>query len=124
MLHLTKGNIDSIIVSLQEMETLVNPNYLFYFKHRGLNTIVAFVLLNAADTSLYKERYSQFALITDTYFANAYVGEWEYSIYEQESATNINPANANLLETGLMRLNNSVDFSFTKYQPTNTFVTR
>lgn len=124
MLNFTKGNTENVIVSLQEMETLVDPNYLWYFKHRGLNTVVAFVLLNAADTSLYKERYSQFSINVNTYFANEYSGEWEYYIYEQASTTNTNPANANLLETGLMKLNNAVGYSFVKHNPQNTFITR
>ena len=125
MLQFTKGDTAQIIVSLKEMETLINPNYLFYFKHRGLNTTVSFVLLNAADTSLYKDRYSQFDITVNTYFLNEYSGEWEYYIYEQASTTNINPLNAtSLLESGLMRLNKSSEFSFTEYAPVNTFITR
>jgi hypothetical protein len=93
--------------------------------HRGLNTEVKFVVLNNADTSSYKDRFNQFGLDTNTYFANAESGEWEYYIYEQTSTTNTNPANATgLLETGIMRLSDSTSFSYTKYQTSNTFITR
>lgn len=83
------------------------------------------MLLNATDTSAYKERFNQFSIVTNTYFQNSDSGEWEYFIYEQTSTTNTNPASATgLLEVGIMRLSESTTFSFTKYQTTNTFITR
>lgn len=125
MIYLTRGATSQIVLTLTEKQTLASPNYLFRFVHRGLNTEVKFVVLNNADTSAYKDRFNQFSLVTNTYFANAESGEWEYYIYEQTSTTNTNPANATgLLETGIMRLSDSTSFSYTKYQTSNTFITR
>lgn len=125
MIYLTKGATSEIILTLKEKQTLTSPNYLFVFTHRGSNVEVKFVLLNATDTSAHKDRFNQFSLVTNTYFANYDSGEWEYEIYEQTSTSNTNPSLATgLLETGIMRLNEATSFSFTKYQTSNTFIVR
>ena len=107
MIHFTKNTSSEIVVTLKEKQTLTTPNYLFYFKSRGTNQIVAFVVLNAADTSGYKDRFNEFTIVVNTYFEDSPEGDWEYEIYEQTSTSNINPSLAtNLLEVGIMRLNN------------------
>lgn len=125
MIYLTKGATSQIILTLKEKQTLSAPNYLFVFTHRGSNIEVKFVILNAADTSDFKDRFNQFSIVTNTYFGTQDSGEWEYQIYEQTSTTNTNPANATgLIETGIMRLNESTSFTYTKHQPNNTFIVR
>ena len=125
MIHLTKGNVQNIVMTLTEKKTLASPNFLFYFKHRSTNEVVAFVFLNASNTSLFQYRFDQFSITVNTNFANATEGEYEYFIYEQTSTTNINPANATgLLESGIMNLNAATSFAFTKYQTSNSFVVR
>ena len=125
MIYLTKGATSQIILTLKEKQTLSVPNYLFVFTHRGSNIEVKFVILNAADTSAFKDRFNQFSIVTNTYFGTQDSGEWEYQIYEQTSTTNTNPANATgLIETGIMRLNESTSFTYTKHQPNNTFIVR
>lgn len=125
MIYLTKGATSQIILTLKEKQTLSAPNYLFVFTHRGSNIEVKFVILNAADTSAFKDRFNQFSIVTNTYFGTQDSGEWEYQIYEQTSTTNTNPANATgLLETGIMRLSESTSFTYTKHQPNNTFIVR
>jgi len=125
MIYLTKGATSQIILTLKEKQTLSSPNYLFVFTHRGSNIEVKFVLLNNQDTSAFKDRFNEFSIVTNTHFATQDSGEYEYEIYEQTSANNTNPANATgLIETGIMRLNDSSTFSFTKYQPNNTFIVR
>jgi len=94
MIYLTKGATSQIILTLKEKQTLSAPNYLFVFTHRGSNIEVKFVILNAADTSAFKDRFNQFSIVTNTYFGTQDSGEWEYQIYEQTSTTNTNPANA------------------------------
>lgn len=107
MVHLTKNTTSEIILTLTEKQTLTAPNYLFWFKSRGTNQEVKFVLLNAADTSSHKERYNEFSIPVNTHFEDSPEGDWEYRIYEQASTTNVDPALAtNLLEVGIMRLNN------------------
>jgi hypothetical protein len=125
MIYLTKGATSQIILTLKEKQTLSAPNYLFVFTHRGSNIEVKFVILNAADTSAFKDRFNQFSIVTNTYFGSQDSGEWEYQIYEQTSTTNTNPANATgLVETGIMRLSESTSFTYTKHQPNNTFIVR
>lgn len=124
MIYFVRDYNNQIVLTLTEKQLLTNPNYLFRFVHRSLNTEVKFVVLNAADTSAYKDRFNQFTLTTNAYFYNVESGEWEYYIYEQASTTNLNPAGLNLLETGIMRLSDNSTFSFTTYQTQNTFITR
>ena len=125
MIYLTKGATSQIILTLKEKQTLSAPNYLFVLTHRGSNIEVKFVILNAADTSAFKDRFNQFSIVTNTYFGTQDSGEWEYQIYEQTSTTNTNPANATgLVETGIMRLSESTSFTYTKHQPNNTFIVR
>ncbi len=125
MIYLTKGATSQIILTLKEKQTLSAPNYLFVFTHRGSNIEIKFVILNAADTSAFKDRFNQFSIVTNTYFGTQDSGEWEYQIYEQTSTTNTNPANATgLVETGIMRLSESTSFTYTKHQPNNTFIVR
>ena len=86
--------------------------------------VVSFVLLNAADTSLYKYRYNQFSLVVNNYFSNSPQGEWRYYIYEQTSATNRDETKTGgLLEEGIMRLNEAEAFEYVSYQPETEFIT-
>ena len=107
MIHFTKNTSSEIVLTLTEKQTLTTPNYLFWFKSRGTNQEVKFVVLNAADTSLFKDRFNEFTIAVNTNFGSSPEGDWEYKIYEQTSTTNLNPALATtLLEVGIMRLGN------------------
>lgn len=125
MIYLVKGQTGTVILTLKEKQTLSAPNYLFYFKQRTSNDVVAFVLLNNTDLSAHKDRYNKFSINASTHFANKLAGEWEYTIYEQASTSNLNPTLATgLLETGIMRLDETTTFDFTEYETTNTFKVR
>jgi hypothetical protein len=125
MIQLTKGNTETIVLTLKEKQTLSAPNYLFRFVHRATNVEVKFVKLNGDDSSAHKDRFNQFSIAVNSYFGSKESGEWEYFIYEQASTTNTNPASAtSLLEQGLMRLNDATTYTYTKYQTSNTFITR
>ncbi len=125
MIYLTKGQTSDVILTLTEKQTLPAPNYLFYFINRTSNDVVAFVKLNNTDTSQHKDRYNKFSINAASFFNNELAGEWTYTIYEQTSSSNINPALATgLLETGIMRLNDSTTFEFTEYETNNTFKVR
>jgi hypothetical protein len=123
MIHLTKGQTDSIILTLTEKQLLTNPNYLFVFTNRSSNLQVKFVQLNAADVSLYKDRYNEFNIVTNTYFGSSLNGQYVYSIYEQTSTSNTNPAGLNLLETGILELDGT-GISYTQYSTTDTYKIR
>ena len=71
MIRLTKGQTQSIILTLTEKELLTNPNYLFVFTNRSANTEVKFVKLNNTDVSAYKDRFNEFSIVTNTNFASS-----------------------------------------------------
>lgn len=102
---------------------MTNPNYLFVFTNRSSNVIVKFVVLNGADTSLYKDRYNKFSIVTNTNFSSALNGQYTYEIYEQASTSNTNISGLNKLETGIMELQGT-SISYTKYTTTNQFTIR
>ena len=123
MIRLTKGATQNIILTLTEKQLLTNPNYLFVFTNRSANTEVKFVRLNNTDISQYKDRYNEFSIVTNTNFATALNGQYNYDIYEQTSTSNLNPAGLNLLESGIMELVGT-PFNFTEYTTTDTYKIR
>jgi hypothetical protein len=123
MIHLTKGQTDSIILTLTEKQLLTNPNYLFVFTNRSSNLQVKFVKLNAADVSAYKDRYNEFSIVTNTYFGSSLNGQYVYNVYEQVSTSNTDPTGLNLLETGILELDGT-GISYTQYSTTDTYKIR
>lgn len=123
MIRLTKGQTQSIILTLTEKQLLTNPNYLFVFTNRSSNTEVKFVQLNNTDISQYKDRYNEFSIVTNTNFATALNGQYDYEVYEQTSTSNTNPAGLNMVESGIMELVGT-PFNFTEYTTTDTYKIR
>jgi hypothetical protein len=125
MIHLTKGQTNTVILTLKEKQTLAAPNFLFRFVHRATNAEVKFVKLYATDVSQYKDRFDQFSIVVNTHFANSDSGQWDYYIYEQTSTSNLDPSLAtSMLEQGIMDLNESTSFTYTSHKPSNTFIVR
>lgn len=126
MIHLTKGQTENIVLTLTEKATLTSPNWLFIFKSRVTNETVSFVVLGNSDLSSYTDRFNSFNIVVNTHFANKTSGEYTYTIYEQASSSNNNPANATgIVEVGQMSLKDATDFSFTSYtNTTNTYKVR
>jgi hypothetical protein len=123
MIRLTKGQTHLVILTLTEKQLLTNPNYLFVFTNRSANTEIKFVRLNNTDLSVYKDRYNEFSFVTNTNFASALNGQYDYVVYEQASTSNTNPAGLNALESGIMELVGTA-FEFTEYTTTDTYKIR
>ena len=123
MIHLTKSETNTIVMTLTEKQLLTNPNYLFVFTNRSSNNIVKFVVLNASDVSLYKDRYNEFSIVTNTNFASALEGQYTYEVYEQVSSSNLNITGLNKLETGIMWLSGST-LTYNQYTTTDTYTIR
>ena len=123
MIRLTKGQTQSVILTLTEKQLLTNPNYLFVFTNRSANTEIKFVRLNNTDISVYKDRYNEFSFVTNTNFATALNGQYDYVVYEQTSTSNTNPAGLNPVESGIMELVGT-PFEFTEYNTTDTYKIR
>lgn len=120
MITLTKDNTEYIYLTLTENQLMTTPNYLFIFTNRSNNETISFVLLNAKDISLYKERYNKFLIDVTKYFANKLKGQYIYNIYEQTSVSNLLPTGLNLLESGIMMLKETTSV-YTEYITTDTF---
>jgi len=123
MIHLTKSQTNTIVMTLTEKQLLTNPNYLFVFTNRSSNNVIKFVVLNASDVSLYKDRYNEFNIVTNTNFSSALEGQYTYEVYEQTSTSNLNITGLNKLETGIMWLSGST-LSYNQFTTTDTYTIR
>jgi len=122
MINLTKTATQNIYLTLTEKQLLTAPNYLFRFINRSSNEEVKFVLLNATDTSLFKDRYNKFSIVTNTYFSNSVNGMYVYEVYE-EAGTGTNITGLNMVESGIMMLDSTSNV-FTNYTTTDTYKIR
>ena len=122
MIKFTKGNTDTIYLTLKEKQTILDANFLCVFQSRSTNEKVKFVLVNSADQSQFQDRYNEFDVVVNSYFATKEEGWYTYKIYEQASPSNLNEANAGaVVETGLMFLSDGQDVTTTKYDNPTTF---
>ena len=121
MIRLTKGQTNSVYLTLKEKQTVVDANFLCVFQSRSTNEKIKFVLVNSADQSNYKNRYNEFNIVVNTHFGSKEEGWYKYTIYEQASPSNLVEANAGaVVETGLMFLSDNEEPTTTKYDnPTN-----
>jgi hypothetical protein len=110
MIQITKGIANTVVLTLKEKTTLTNPKYLFVFKNDQSNVDNKFI---ADDISTYPDRYNKFVVTEKTSSPNPLTGEvtlsldgfYTYTIYEQTSSTNLNPANATkVVETGKVQV--------------------
>jgi hypothetical protein len=125
MLELTKGQAaEKIILTLTELTTLAEPNFLFIFVHTLTRAEVKFVKLNSDDESDYPSRFNKFTVNTAVLFLNQPVGEWLYTAYEQASAVNTDPlATTGVVETGKMMLKPASEFEYEMYEEPTTYKT-
>lgn len=106
MLIIRKNQTNNLIATVSMNKTLPNPYYLFSFQHITTKERVSFIpqVINS------NVRYDKFRFI-EVPVTNLgavppevnfpYLGQWYYSIYEQISSSNTNPALAyNKLESG------------------------
>lgn len=126
MLTLERGKTnDNIILTLTEKCTLTSPHFLFELKNDETDAFFYFI---AADTSVFPERYNKFSIIEKSSpnplngeVELRYDGFYHYTVYEQASATNLDPANT----TGIVEIGKchvlpaaSIDTEF-DYTPTS-----
>ena len=123
MIQLIKGTTANVILTLTEKQLIAAPNYLFVFTNRTTNYDVKFILVNAKDLSLYKERFNKFSIKVDSYFSNKLNGQWDYTVYEQTSSQNTDVTGLNLLESGVMILSEA-ETIYTEYSPSDKFKIR
>jgi hypothetical protein len=123
VIQLIKGTTANVILTLTEKQLIAAPNYLFVFTNRTTNYDVKFILTNAKDLSLFKERFNKFSIKVDSYFSTKLNGQWGYSVYEQTSTQNTDVTGLNLLESGVMILSEP-ETIYTEYSPSDKFKIR
>ena len=122
MIRLTKGETETIYLTLSEKQTITDANFLCVFQSRSTNEKVKFILLNADDNSNFKARYNEFEIVVNTHFSNKEEGWYKYTIYEQASSSNLVEANAGaVVETGLMFLSDGEEPTTTKFNNTTNY---
>jgi hypothetical protein len=113
MIHLNNSTSTEFAVTLYEKTTLTNPFYLFHFKNdTSFNDYYCII----TDTSTQKQRFNLFSFtegVNDALNGSLILGKsgyYEYYIYEQTNATNLDPTlSTGLVEQGKMRLFNVAD---------------
>ncbi len=119
MIVLNKNSTTNFVATLYELSILTDPNYLFKFTSdqtkQSYYTIIA-------DISTNKPRYNEFNFIegvNDALNGSLILGQggyYTYEIYEQTSATNLDPTGLNKVEQGKMKLLDSTETpDFTSY---------
>jgi hypothetical protein len=106
---ITKNTTNNIILTLAEKTTLTNVVYLFEVTNDSSGDVKCFI---APDISPNKERYNEFDLIENITeslligtFSLTLSGFYTYNIYEQASATNLDPTLAlHKIETGKLQV--------------------
>ena len=113
MQEVRRGQNNILVFTLNEVKTLSSPYYLVKLVSRASRAIKRFIL--PAEQSLYTRRFNQFTItetsgteiLTSGIVTLTPVGDWQYEIYEQTSATNTNEAlsdNTIPLEKGVIRV--------------------
>ncbi len=90
MIRITKGQANTVTVTLYENSTTASPIYLFKFVNQ--QTAVSYYFI-ASDTSIYKRRYNQFT-VTEMENPNTLIGQvelphegfYDYYVYETDLA--------------------------------------
>ncbi|HYG15033.1 MAG TPA: hypothetical protein VEC12_04705 [Bacteroidia bacterium] len=128
MILIAKGQSNVLALTLTEKTTIPDPVYLFEFTGTQTRASKTFI---AADASQFKERYNLFTVVEKT-SPDALLGEvelaeqdfWQYRVFAQMSAANLDPEQANeLVETGILYVTGETPNEY-QYngQPINAFV--
>lgn len=109
MIHLRKGQTQTVYFTGREKATLSNPRFLFVFTHRASGEVVK---VNVANTST-SDRYDQCSIVVDNLFTDKTAGLWTYIV--REKADQSTTETGNVVETGYMFLKDATDFEPEQY---------
>lgn len=122
---ITLDTNSTLVFTLYEKQTLTSPYWLFELRLRGTNKFKYFI---AADISAYPTRYNQFTF-TDSATENptsgtinlTETGEYHYRIFEQTSASNLDPSLATSeVECGIIKVITTTGVTTYTNNPTQT----
>lgn len=127
MIKITQTSVNEIIVTLTEKVTLSSPYFLFQFENQQTKQLYYCI---SADTSSYTDRYNDFSIeektnptLTNGEIRLANEGFYNYTIYEQESSTNLDPDNATgIVEKGICKVIGTARTSYSHTPATTTYV--
>jgi hypothetical protein len=123
MLLLNNGQVsEELIVTLNEKRTLDTGFYLFIFTHMLTKQVITKIFAFTDDESDYPDRYNSFIFPTAALFTGHPVGQWIYQVYEQVSASNVDPDGLTEVERGITMLKGTA-FEFDSYNPATTYKT-
>ena len=94
VIQITKGQVNTVYLTLKELTTLANPNYLFVFTNDTTYKQVKFICsytVEAEYTVFDIEETNTPSVLEGKITLNP-SGFWTYEVYEQSSTTNLNPA--------------------------------
>ena len=98
MLEIQRNGATPLIVTVTELTTIPNPNYLFEFIHEQSFNTQTCVLTNVSTTT---QRFDEFVLTDGVDVNFIYDGFYIYNIFQQSSPGNLDPVNSQgLVETG------------------------
>lgn len=116
---ITKGATNQLIFTLTELVTIASPYYLFEFRNDVTMSSVYFI---GADISTHTDRFNEFTFIEGTTATLSPTGQWTYRIFQQTSASNLNPdLTQGLLEIGLLKVVGTADVYYENTNLDNTF---
>ena len=101
-LRLNQNEVNEIVVTIAETQTLETPTYLLAFRaESNLDNYYSAIILPTKTLGVF----TFFSLNLSIDFELPNEGDFRYYIYEQTSTENLNPDLAdNLLEQGIMQL--------------------
>lgn len=107
MIYISKGEVNSIVLTLTEVSTLSNPYYLFVFENE-MNTISQPILFTTADISTWKERFNLF-LLDEPVDVVLVKGQYKYEVYESTiPPTDISDTTGVVIEEGRMVVSGAI----------------
>ena len=111
-----------LILTLTENVSITPAFFLFVFTHVLTGQSVKFIKEVGEDESLFPIRYNQFTINAAVVFLDKPTGEYHYTVYEQASNNNTDPAQSGaILEYGKLRIYPETPFAFKKYNQPTTF---
>lgn len=101
MIYINKGEVNSIVLTLNEVSSLSSPYYLFVFQNE-MNTTSTPILFTTTDESPYPERFNLFYL-DEPVDVTLNKGQYTYSVYESLTLpTSIDDTTGIVIEEGRM----------------------
>ena len=117
MITINKNNSNIVILTLTEKCLLTNHYFLFEFKNVSTNTKQFIIPI---DISTETDRFNEFVIVETTSPTipqiKLTVGDYEYTIYEQASSSNTNPAGLNVVEVGYATCYDLTTVTFAEYE--------